>query len=301
MAKYSDFNAPMQSQTKPRLSAVILTFNEEQNIANALRSVASWTDEIIVVDMHSEDRTVNIAESFGARVFSHPRMGFVEPARAFAMDMASGDWIINIDADEIVPLELSQELVHIANNDLADVCSIPRLNYIGGEPMLHSGWSPNGDRQLRFFKKGALEFSPLVHVRPKQAPGKRLRKLHYPANKALIHFNYLDSTQFLEKLNRYTSLEATQAQDRGHGFSVAGLFVKPAVEFVKRYLLFRGFRDGWSGFYYSFLMLTYKMISTMKLRELEKYGTAANIRLRYQAIAEEELNRFDKSQVRDHS
>jgi (heptosyl)LPS beta-1,4-glucosyltransferase len=287
----------MQPQVKPKISAVILTFNEEKNIAYALRSVASWTDEIIVVDMYSEDRTVEIAQSFGAKTILHPRLGFQDPARSFAMDNATGDWIINLDADEIVPFKLSKELIHIAENDLADVCSIPRLNYIGGKPMLHSGWDPNGDRQFRFFKKGTLEFSPLVHVRPKPAPGKRLRKLTYPASKGLIHFNYLDSTQFLEKLNRYTSFEASQAFDSGLNFSFTSFFVRPAVEFVKRYIFFQGFRDGWNGFYYSFLMVLYKMTQAMKLRELKKIGSREDIRLKYQAIAEEEVRQFDKLEV----
>ena len=277
---------------KPRISAVILTLNEEKNIANALRSVASWVDEIILVDMYSEDRTVVIAKDFGAKVFDHPPIGFQDPARPFAMDKASGDWIINLDADEIVSFQLSRELIRIAQNDLADVCSVPRLNFIGGKPMLHTGWGPNGDRQLRFLKKGALIFSPRVHVRPTPDATKRLLTLTYPENGALIHFNYLNTSHFLDKLNRYTDIEATQARESGKHSSIRSLLTAPALEFLKRYLLLSGFRDGWNGLYYSFLMSIYRMTAIAKMRELEERLDVEGIRNRYQAIADEELQRF---------
>jgi glycosyltransferase involved in cell wall biosynthesis len=275
-----------------RISAVLLTLNEERNIATALRSVASWVDEIVLVDMHSDDRTVTIAEQFGAKIFYHPRIGFQDPARPFAMDKASGEWIINLDADEIVSFELSRQLINIAHKDLADVCSIPRINYIGGKPMLHTGWDPNGDRQLRFFKKDALLFSPRVHVRPTPAPAKRLLNLTYPEHGALIHFNYLNAAHFLDKLNRYTNIEAEQAQERGKRSSLRSFVTAPGVEFLKRYVLLSGFRDGWNGLYYSFLMVIYKMTVLAKMRELEEGLTVEGIRDRYQAIAEEELRRF---------
>lgn len=280
---------------KPRISAVILTLNEEKNIANALRSVCSWVDEIVLVDMHSEDRTVEIAKSFGAKVFFHSRLGFQDPARPFAMEKSTGDWIINLDADEIVPFALSRELLHIAEKDHADVCSIPRLNYIGGRPMLHNGWGPNGDRQLRFFKRGAIEFSPLVHVRPRPVAGKRVLDLQYPASHPLIHFNYLNSAQFLDKLNRYTDLEAKQASSKGNRSFLSLFIVRPLMEFLKRYVLLQGFLDGSNGFYYSFLMLVYKMTVAAKVRELELGLDLDGTRKLYESIADTALRGYDNS------
>jgi glycosyltransferase involved in cell wall biosynthesis len=82
---------------------VINTLNEERRLPYALRSVQDWVDEIVVVDMHSDDKTVEIAEAFGARIFTHERVGYADPARAFAFARATGDWILILDADELVP------------------------------------------------------------------------------------------------------------------------------------------------------------------------------------------------------
>src|SRR5438105_10966206 len=94
----------------PGISAVIITLDEEKNIANAILSVKPWVQEVIVVDMKSGDRTVEIARSLGAVLYDHPRVGFVEPARATAIAHALGPWVLLLDADEMVPLTLSQEL-----------------------------------------------------------------------------------------------------------------------------------------------------------------------------------------------
>src|SRR5450759_1251360 len=91
-----------------RISAVINTLNEERNLPFALRSVQDWVDEIVVVDMHSEDATRDIAKQYGARVFLHERLGYADPARAFALEQAVGDWILLIDADELIPAPLSE-------------------------------------------------------------------------------------------------------------------------------------------------------------------------------------------------
>src|SRR5579883_1198418 len=117
---------------RPRISAVINTLNEEKNLPFALQSVCTWVDEIVVVDMHSTDRTLEIAREFGARIFLHEPMGFAEPARAFALARATGDWILLLDADEVVPFSLSRRLLSIAANNESDAVLIPWLNYVFG-------------------------------------------------------------------------------------------------------------------------------------------------------------------------
>src|SRR5450759_4249900 len=106
------------------ISVVINTLNEEANIAYALRSVRTWVDEIVVVDMHSDDRTREVAETYGARVYLHDRVGYVEPARRFALAKATGDWILILDADELIPPRLARRLSDIAAAGQADVVSI---------------------------------------------------------------------------------------------------------------------------------------------------------------------------------
>ena len=141
----------------PYISVVINTLNEERNLPYVLRSVRSWVDEIIVVDMHSEDRTVEIAREYKARVILFERMSCCEPARGFAVAQATGDWVLILDADEMVPKPLSQKLMHIASEDTADVVSIPWLNHLLGGTIGHMGWGPHQDRHPRFFKKHMIE------------------------------------------------------------------------------------------------------------------------------------------------
>ncbi len=277
-----------------QITAVILTLNEEKNLGNALRSVASWVDEIVIVDMYSEDRTVEIARSYNARVFQHPRVGFQDPARPFAMEQASGDWIINLDADEIVPRKLAIHLRQIAKDNVADVCAIPRLNYFSGAPLMHSGWAPEGDRQLRFFRKGYLEFSPKIHALPQPAPNARVLALDLVSGDRLIHLNFLDAEHYLHKFNRYTTIEAEQSRSSGV-ISNARLFLWPPVkEFLYRYLWKQGFRDGWRGLYYCAMMGAYRLTIAAKLRELEEGYSGQECLERYSEIADEFLREYEQ-------
>jgi glycosyltransferase involved in cell wall biosynthesis len=273
----------------PRLSVVINTLNEERNLPFALRSVRPWADEIVVVDMHSDDRTVEIARSFGARVFTHERMGFADPARAFACAQATGDWILVLDADELVPPPLSRRLRALAAEGAADVVRIPRLNFLLGGPLLHSGWNPERDRQLRFFRRGAVTMTPLIHRAPEPRPGTRMLDLPYEAGSALLHFNYLDADQFLERLNRYTSIEAVQALARGDRSTPLRTLVAAAAEWARRYVWHAGFRDGWRGFYLCLFMAFYRVAAAAKLEERTAVGPRSAVDARYRAEAERVL------------
>ncbi len=283
---------------KPRISAIIHTLNEELNIGNALRSVASWVDEIIVVDMYSQDRTVEIARSFGATVYFFEKQGSADPARNFSREKAAGDWIMALDADEIVPIELSQELVRIAEEDRADICLTPRVNYFGGFPLLHTGWGPDQDRYDRFYRKGALEYSPNIHTGVRRKEGSRVLALPYRPGLAIIHFNYLNVSHCIEKLDRYTDIEAAQALQAGESMRAADLLIRPLREFVGRYFRRQGFRDGWPGLYYSFLMAFYRLTQAMKLREMRLAGSADAVREKYQEIADGYLAGYESQKSR---
>ena len=138
---------------RPKISVVINTLNEERNLGFALLSVYRWVDEIVVVDMHSDDRTVEIARQYNAKVYLHPRMNFADPVRHFAVGKASGDWILILDADEMVPKPLSEQLIEFSTEDRADIFMIPFINYLLGAPLQHTGWRECEDRHLRFFKE----------------------------------------------------------------------------------------------------------------------------------------------------
>jgi (heptosyl)LPS beta-1,4-glucosyltransferase len=255
-----------------KISVVINTLNEERMLPFALRSVRTWADEIVVVDMHSEDRTVEIAREYGAKVFFHERTGFVEPARSYAFAMATVDWVLWLDADELVPEPLSRRLKDISDHDQADVVVVPRLNYLLGVPVMHTGWGPEQDKHARFFRRGMLRSSAKIHGLLQPVSGAKTLELAYAPGLAVVHFNYLDSSQFVEKLNSYTTIEAQQALERGEKASVWWTLCRAAVEFLHRYMRQQGYRDGWRGLYLAGLTAMYRCVSSAKLQELESVG-----------------------------
>jgi glycosyltransferase involved in cell wall biosynthesis len=279
----------------PRISVVINTLNEEKNLPFALRSVRHWTDEIVVVDMHSDDRTVEIAREFGARVFFHERMGLADPARAFALEQASGDWILMLDADEIVPQPLSQTLMNIAGSGNADAVCIPWLNYLLGGPLMHTNWGPHQDTHIRFCRKGIMRPTAAVHDFLHIVPGSRIVSLRFEPGLAIVHFNCLDSQQFIEKLNRYTSIEAKQALERGEWITPIGALLKAAKEFGSRYFKGMGILDGWRGFYLSLFMSFYRIAAAAKVQELKALGPREWVESVYRREAEEILKTYGQA------
>jgi len=123
---------------KLSVSVLIHTLNEERNIRNCLETVI-WAEEIIVVDMYSDDKTVEIAREYTDKIFYFERVGYADPARKFALERATKPWILVVDADELVPRRLYEELKNIIEKDLADVVYIPRNNYFFGEILKGTG------------------------------------------------------------------------------------------------------------------------------------------------------------------
>jgi glycosyltransferase involved in cell wall biosynthesis len=278
----------------PRISVVVNTLNEELNLPYALRSVRPWADEIVVVDMQSTDHTVEIARNFGAKLYHHDPTGFVEPARAFAIAQATGDWILVLDADEMVPVGLSHELKRLAASDSSEVVILPRANYLLGATLEHTGWGPRQDMLPRFFKKNCIVASGIIHRDLVPAPGAKVSRLDYNGQNALIHFNYLDSTQFIAKLNSYTSVEALQSLERTKPERPFVALLKALKEFLIRYLRQGGYRDGWRGFYLSLFMGFYRLTVSAKLKELQTSGSRERIRAMYAREAERILAGYER-------
>lgn len=275
----------------PTISVVINTFNEERNLPFALRSVKPWVNEIIVVDMHSEDRTAEIAQAFGAKVFPHERTGFVEPARKFGIEQCSGEWILILDADEIIPKPLSEILQAISRQNETDIVCIPITNFVMGRAIHHSGYGQ--ESHLRFFRAGFLTASSDIHQGLHPAAQARTLKLTDRQHDCgLVHFSYLDTRQYLEKLNRYTDVEAKQRLDKGQILSGPGAFVRVLKEFISRYLLGMGFRDGWQGATIALSMMLYRWAIYAKQRELDEYGGRDGIIQRYHMIADKYLAQY---------
>ena len=250
-----------------KLSVVINTINEEKNLPHVLASINALADEIIVVDMHSDDKTVQIAKAAGAKVFTHERTNFVEPARNFAISKASGEWILVLDADETVPKELVQKLKELIEQASADYYRIPRKNLIFGKWITHSFWWP--DYNIRLFKKGKVSWNELIHSVPITIGiGADLEaKEEY----CILHNMYSSISQFVDRLNRYTSIQANQKKATGYKFSWLDIIKKPSEEFLRRYFAESGYKDGIHGLALANLQAFSEVVLYLKVWELEKF------------------------------
>lgn len=223
-----------------------------------------WADEVIVCDMYSEDKTVELASKMGAKVVTHKRREYVEPARNFAVSKASNDWILILDPDERVPKTLSEKLTEISSKmEQIDYVRLPRKNLIFGKWMKASQWWP--DYNIRFFKKGKVVWGDDIHRPPKtQGIG-----LDLPAEEqlAIIHHNYQAISQFIARMNRYTTVEANQLIQQNYTFKWPDLIEKPLSEFLSRFFANRGFEDGLHGLALSLLQAFSFLIVYLKVWE----------------------------------
>lgn len=275
------------------ISCVINTYNEENNIEYALRSVYKWVDEIIIVDMHSTDKTVSIAKRYGAKVYFYRNLGFADPARKFALSKATKKWIVMLDADEIIPIELSRELIKISKKNEYDIVDIPYLNYLLGEEIHYSGWNTGLDYHERFFKKGMLKTTKFIHNIISVNKDAKIYRLPYKKNYYIIHFNYINTNHFLEKLNRYTTIEANQKFEKNEKSSIFKAMKFSTLEFGNRFIRRRGYKDGWRGFYLSLMMGFYRIATYIKLKELEEVGNKSDVVKKYHNIANDIIDKYD--------
>ncbi len=236
------------------LSVAIITFNEEENIGRTLRSVAALADEIVVVDSGSTDRTLEIARSFGpkVRIFVETWRGFA-PQKNLSIEKTLGDWVLSLDADEVVSAELAAEIAAlIAAGDSSGQAliagSIPRKNLFLGGWIKHGGGYP--DRKIRLFPRGRLRFGERrVHEDIKIPEEERARGARVVVMKApLIHHTYPTLTGYIEHMNRYSSLGGEILMEkRRTQFSVLHIVITPVVRFFYNYVLRGGFLDGREG------------------------------------------------------
>lgn len=250
------------------VSAVINTWNEEKNIKKCIDSISTWVHEIIVVDMDSTDATQEIAVKLGARVFNHPHTGFVEPARNFAIDKARYEWIFVVDADEEIHESLALKIQSLTNNSHGKTFfRIPRKNILFGKWIKHARWWP--DYQIRLFKKGYVSWLNEIHSIP-ITRGEGVNLEVKPEN-AIVHNNYSSIKQFIQRLDRYTDIQAMELLDEKYEFKTADLFKKPFNEFLSRYLSSEGYKDGLHGFVVSVLQALSEFILYLKLWEKEGF------------------------------
>ncbi|WP_373325424.1 glycosyltransferase family 2 protein [Sporomusa paucivorans] len=236
------------------ISVIIHTLNEEQNIRNCLECV-KWADEIIIIDMHSKDKTVQIAKEYTDKIFFFEQMEYADPARSYGLSLATNEWILSVDADEIVPVDLKNILIKIMKENYYDAVSIPHFNYFFGHAIIGGDCAPLENPHIRFFKKNIVSYSDDIHSFL-QIDYKA--KIYFIENKelAFIHFGYIDIEHFLEKLNRYTAIEAKALYLNNEKNVFYKLVIKNIKEILK-FLFKKGYKDKTYGLIYTLLKCGY--------------------------------------------
>jgi len=225
-----------------KISVIIITGNEEENIRDCLKSV-SWADEIIVVDSESVDKTIEIAKEFTSKIFIHKWEGYARQ-KLFALEKSNNEWVLSLDADERVKPKLAEEII---TKDLSEAVGyyIRRENYFMGKLITGCGWG--NDYQLRLFKKSKTMLTDHLVHEGFVVVGKR-EKL----KNEIIHFTYKDLHQALEKVNEYSTLEALEKAEKKN-VKILVIIFKPFLELIKYFISRKGYKDGINGFLISLL------------------------------------------------
>lgn len=253
-----------------KLSVVISAFNEEKNIKECLESV-NWADEIILVDSGSTDKTVEIAKNYQVKVFPRPNNLMLNVNKNYGFTKASGDWILNLDADERATPELAEEIkatMQQCNNVAMKQVNgywLPRKNVIFDKWIKSRMWWP--DYQLRLFRNGQGQF-PKKHVHEKIAVKGETAQLKNP----FLHENYSSVSQFLYKMDRiYTENEVGIFLESGKKINWRDSLKWPVADFLKTFFAQEGYKDGLHGLVLSFLQAFYAEVTFIKIWEKQGF------------------------------
>lgn len=269
-----------------KISLVVSAFNEEKNLRDCLESVCQLADEIIVVDNSSTDKTAAIAKKYTKKVYTRPNLVMLNKNKNFGFSKATGDWILNLDADERVTEELKKEILAIVATPRRSPASsaghhprsglpleerlptgyeMPRKNIIFGKWIEHGLWWP--DYQLRLFQRGQGRF-PCQHVHEKIEVKGKTAKLKSP----LIHYNYQTVSQFIQKMDRiYTENEVEMLVKSGKKAAWFDAIRMPVRDFLSVFFAREGFKDGLHGLILALLQSFYALVVFAKIWEKQGF------------------------------
>jgi glycosyltransferase involved in cell wall biosynthesis len=245
---------------QPSLAAVILTYNEEMNVADCIPSV-QWADRVVVFDSFSQDRTLERARAAGAEVIQHPFENYAQQRNA-ALQAVEADWILFVDADERSTPEQAAEIRRLIEQGDHHGYWIPRHNYIFGRLTRHTGWYP--DYQMRLLHRGHAHYDPERKVHELVILDGEPGFLTTP----FVHYNYTDFAQFKAKQRRYVRYDASILREQGIQARPHKFVTQPVRQFIWRFITLRGYRDGWHGLRLSLLMAWYEFQKYVHLRRL---------------------------------
>ncbi len=248
----------------PPISACIIAFNEKTNIRRCLESL-KWLDEIIVVDSYSTDGTEKMAREYTDKVIQHPWSGYINQ-KNYALQLAGNDWVISLDADELISEELKLKITQewaAKGYELYDGYFMPRCTFYLGKWIKHGGWYP--DYKLRLFRKslgswGGADPHDRVELRG------RTKKI----KGGLLHYNYKNISDQIKTIDHFSDVATTVFLTKKKRFDILDLIIRPVSKFFECYLFKAGFRDGLAGFIIAINSAFYVFIKYAKLWEKQK-------------------------------
>lgn len=273
-----------------RITGAILALNEERNIEYCLRSMYTWCDEIIVVDMFSDDQTPQIARRYTDLVLQHQRIADFGAARQLFVDHATSDWILSLDADEVVTPELAKWIRNFVDSDPPyDVAMIPRANVFLGRWLRSTPWWPG---KPRLFRKDGIKVTTDLHHGLVPVAGARIATLPKKPEISLWHFAQLSLEDVISKTNRYTTIEANGALAMGRGQPRPMEIFWRSFRELGIYVAKRGYRDGLDGLAYALDRAYYQFVKQAKRWDIPR---AAKRRAHYDRWRERILTGFPES------
>lgn len=245
-----------------KISVVIITYNEEKYIEQCIKSTLRVADEIVVVDSLSTDKTQAICNKLGVRFISQPFLGYKQQ-KNFAVSQASNDYILSLDADEALSVEMEKSIMKVKQNWQYDAYSFNRLNFFCGQWIYHTSWYP--DRRIRLFDRRAGAWGGTnphdVFVLSSGFKSSHLRG-------DMLHYTYNSFDQLLNVINKYSSISANEYFKNGIKPSFLKIVISPLWHFVNSYFIKRGFLDGYNGYVISVAVAKQSQLKYVKLRQL---------------------------------
>ena len=246
-----------------KLTVAIITFNEEKNIARCLESVTDVADEILVVDSLSTDKTREICQKFNVRFVDQKFLGYVEQ-KNFALNLATHEYVLSLDADEALSPELSLEIKKIKEAPAHNGYKFHRLTNYNGHWVRYCGWYP--DTKLRLIKKTQAKWCgtnphDILEMTNKESVGF--------INGDLLHYSYDSIASHVSQTDKFTTIAARAAYDEGKRSSMIKIFTRPFLKFFRDYFIKRGFLDGHYGFVICFINSLSAMLKYSKLYDLQ--------------------------------
>ena len=245
-----------------KISAVIITYNEERNIERCINSLQGVVDEIIVVDSFSSDATASICNTLNIKLILHKFEGHIQQ-KNWAITQASYPYVLSVDADEVLSEKLKNSILQTKNNWQADGYTLNRMTSYCGRWIKHGGWYP--DKKLRLWDSRKGEWAG-INPHDKYEMHKNCKILHLKGD--LLHYSYHSLKDHTEQVEKFTSITAKALYENGKKASFVQLYFGSSIKFVRNYFIKLGFLDGYHGFRIAKISAYATFLKYAKLKEL---------------------------------